>query len=71
MKKISLEHSIRNIVNESVGNINDLKTSKPPKMVFNKPVHIEPPAGEEHGSMHALTVSNQRKSAKQNGMPGP
>ena len=66
MKKFSLEHSIRNIITESVGNINDLKTAQPPKAVFNKPVSIEPPHGEEHGSMKALHVSNQRKAAKQN-----
>jgi len=64
-ESISLEHSIRNIVQETVGNLVGLNQSKPPKAVFNKPVQIEPPEGEEHGSIKAMNVSNQRKQAKQ------
>ena len=66
MKKISLEHSIRNIVTESVGNVNDLKTSRAPKAVFNQSVQIEPPTGEEHPGRSAMNVANRRKAAKQN-----
>lgn len=61
----SLEHSIRNIVSETVGNLVDPKESHLVKAAFNKPVQIEPPEGEEHGSVRALNVSNQRKQIKQ------